>query len=156
MATHRIHVPVTRAGIVIGLGIGGFFDGIVLHQILQWHHLLTSAGYPPDSVQNLQINTLADGFFHIVTWLLTLLGIYMLWRALALSPGRLPMRLLVGAMLIGWGVFNLVEGVIDHHILQIHHVRTGPDQAIYDIGFLIWGALMLLGGWGLTRLRREV
>ncbi|MGZ5240675.1 MAG: DUF2243 domain-containing protein, partial [Caldimonas sp.] len=24
------------AGILFGLGLGGFFDGIVLHQILQW------------------------------------------------------------------------------------------------------------------------
>jgi uncharacterized membrane protein len=28
----------TAAGIFLGLGLGGFFDGIVLHQILQWHH----------------------------------------------------------------------------------------------------------------------
>lgn len=34
------------AGILLGLGLGGFFDGIVLHQILQWHHMLTDAGYP--------------------------------------------------------------------------------------------------------------
>ena len=34
------------AGILFGLGLGGFFDGIVLHQVLQWHHMLTSAGYP--------------------------------------------------------------------------------------------------------------
>ena len=38
------------AGVLFGLGLGGFFDGIVLHQVLQWHHMLTSAGYPPDSV----------------------------------------------------------------------------------------------------------
>ena len=36
----------TAAGIFLGLGLGGFFDGIVLHQILQWHHMATSAGYP--------------------------------------------------------------------------------------------------------------
>src|SRR5215203_5499138 len=46
------------------LGLGGFFDGIVLHQILQWHHMLTSAGYPADSVENLNINTFLDGIFH--------------------------------------------------------------------------------------------
>jgi hypothetical protein len=41
------------AGILLGLGLGGFFDGIVLHQILQWHHMATSAGYPADSLENL-------------------------------------------------------------------------------------------------------
>jgi uncharacterized membrane protein len=29
------------AGILFGLGLGGFFDGIVLHQVLQWRHILT-------------------------------------------------------------------------------------------------------------------
>ncbi len=27
-------------GLLVGLGLGGFFDGIVLHQLLQWHHML--------------------------------------------------------------------------------------------------------------------
>jgi len=46
----------TSAGILFGLGLGGF-DGIILHQVLQWHHMVTSAGYPPDTVRNLEINT---------------------------------------------------------------------------------------------------
>ena len=57
------------AGLLFGLGLGGFFDGILLHQVLQWHHMLTSAGYPPDSVQNLQVNTRWDGLFHLSTYL---------------------------------------------------------------------------------------
>ncbi len=57
------------AGILFGLGLGGFFDGIVLHQVLQWHHMLTSAGYPADSVPNLQLNTLWDGVFHASTYI---------------------------------------------------------------------------------------
>jgi uncharacterized membrane protein len=55
------------AGILFGLGLGGFFDGIILHQVLQWHHMLTSAGYPADSVRNLEINILWDGLFHMST-----------------------------------------------------------------------------------------
>jgi uncharacterized membrane protein len=151
MQIPRRHSSVTRAGFIIGLGIGGFFDGIVLHQILQWHHMLTSAGYPPDSVENLQINTLADGFFHAATWILTLTGIYLLWNALRRPSGTFATRVLTGAMLMGWGAFNVVEGIIDHHILQIHHVRPGPNEALWDIGFLIWGAVMVIGGWILTR-----
>ena len=60
--THDRSFP-AAAGILFGLGLGGFFDGIVLHQILQWHHMLTSAGYPATSVGNLEINTLWDGIF---------------------------------------------------------------------------------------------
>lgn len=142
--------PVIRAGVVIGLGLGGFFDGIVLHQILQWHHLV-SENYPPTSVENLQINTLADGLFHAATWIFTVAGLFMLWRVHQQGQGARSTRVLIGAVLMGWGIFNLVEGIIDHHILAIHHVRPGSDQALWDIGFLIWGALMLVGGWWLTR-----
>lgn len=57
-------------------------------------------------------------------------------------------------MLMGFGIFNLVEGLIDHQLLGLHHVNeTAPrDQWIYwDIGFLVWGAVMLFGGWALYR-----
>ena len=57
-------------------------------------------------------------------------------------------------MLIGFGAFNVVEGVIDHHLLGLHHVNeTVPrDQWVYwDVGFLIWGAAMIVGGWLLYR-----
>ena len=39
------------AGVLFGLGLGGFFDGIVFHQILQWHHMV-SVRYPATSVEN--------------------------------------------------------------------------------------------------------
>ena len=57
---------------LMGIGLGGFVDGIVLHQILQWHHMLTgdNGGEPPDTVAGLEANTLADGFFHVATWFL--------------------------------------------------------------------------------------
>jgi uncharacterized membrane protein len=145
--------PLVTAGVVAGLGLGGFFDGIVLHQILQWHHMLT-VSFPPTSVENLQLNTLADGLFHGATYILTVIGFFMLWRA-ARSPHVLwSTRVLVGAMLVGWGLFNVVEGLIDHHLLQIHHVRPGPNQLAWDLAFLGWGAVMLLGGWGLIRAGR--
>jgi hypothetical protein len=34
--------PLVQAGILLDLGLGGFFDGIVLHQILQWHHMASA------------------------------------------------------------------------------------------------------------------
>lgn len=72
----------TAAGIFFGLGLGGFFDGIVLHQILQWHHMVTSAGYPADSVANLRVNIFLDGLFHAATYIFVLLGLVMLWLSL--------------------------------------------------------------------------
>src|SRR4051812_23433783 len=111
------------AGILLGLGLGGFFDGIVLHQILQWHHMLTSAGYPADSVPNLQLNTLLDGLFHAATYLFVAAGIVVLWRHARLRHVRWSTRLLAGTMLMGFGIFNVVEGIVDHHLLGIHHVN---------------------------------
>jgi uncharacterized membrane protein len=142
--------PLVTAGIWLGLGLGGFFDGIVLHQILQWHHMV-SVHFPPSSLDNLELNTLADGLFHAAAWLFTLVGVFTLWAALRGRSGRFSLGVLVGAMLIGWGLFNLVEGVVDHHLLNLHHVRPGPNQWVWDVAFLVWGAAMLVGGWLLIR-----
>jgi uncharacterized membrane protein len=142
------------AGILFGLGLGGFFDGIVLHQLLQWHHLLTSAGYPPDNVENLKINTLFDGLFHAATYVFVVLGLVVLWRHAHRAHLWWSSKLLVGTMLMGFGAFNLIEGLIDHQILGLHHVNeTVPrEQWIYwDVAFLLWGAAMLAGGWALYR-----
>jgi uncharacterized membrane protein len=146
------------AGILFGLGLGGFFDGIVLHQLLQWHHMLTDAGYPPTSVENLKINTLWDGLFHAATYIFVVLGLIVLWRASRRSHIRWSSKLMVGSLLMGFGIFNLVEGVVDHHLLAIHHVNeTVPrEQWIYwDVGFLGWGAAMLISGWFLLRAGRR-
>jgi len=145
--------PLIVAGVLLGMGMGGFFDGIVLHQILQWHHLLSSAGYPTTNMENLQVNTLADGLFHAGTFVLTAAGLYALWRAARQATAAGSGRVLLGAGLTGWGGFNVVEGLIDHHLLQIHHVRPGPDQLTWDLIFLVWGMLMLAVGWWLTRHR---
>ncbi len=138
------------AGILFGLGLGGFFDGIVLHQILQWHHMLTSAGYPSNTVRNLQINTLWDGIFHASTYVFVVLGLIILWRTAHRAHLWWSSKLLVGTILIGFGIFNLVEGIIDHHLLGIHHVNetVAREHWVYwDVGFLIWGAAMLIVGW---------
>ena len=146
---------VRTAGIVLGIGLGGFFDGIVLHQLLQWHHMLTSAGFPPTSVENLRINTLWDGLFHALTWVLTVVGIFLLWRAYSAGERPASAVAFVGLLLIGWGLFNVVEGLLNHYLLGIHHVRDdvgeGLARQLWDAGFLLWGAAMVLIGWALSR-----
>ena len=142
----------TAGGVLLGLGIGGFFDGIVLHQILQWHHMVSNVdAYPTSTVAGLEANTLGDGLFHAVTYLFTLTGLFLLWRSLAQPNGPWSTRTFIGLLMIGWGLFNLVEGLIDHHILRIHHVRPGDNQLAWDLAFLAWGAAMLVGGWLLIR-----
>jgi uncharacterized membrane protein len=136
----------TVAGLLLGIGFGGFADGIVLHQILQWHHLLTSTGdHPATTVAGLETNTLWDGLFHAFTWLAALTGLFLLWSAMR-EGLRASARRLVGLILAGWGAFNLVEGIVDHHILTIHHVKAGENQLAFDLGFLALGAALLVAG----------
>ncbi|MQY06492.1 DUF2243 domain-containing protein [Actinomadura macrotermitis] len=147
-------------GVLLGVGLGGFVDGILLHQVLQWHHMLTSTDsdnigvkyYPADTVPGLQMNTLWDGIFHVVCWLAVLSGLGVLYARVTRDRRRVwTSRALWGWVLAGWGLFNLVEGVVDHHLLGIHHVRSGPGQVWWDVAFLVLGALLVAGGWLLQR-----
>ncbi|GAA0412640.1 DUF2243 domain-containing protein [Microbispora corallina] len=136
MATTR------SAGLVLGLGIGGFIDGILLHQLLGWHHML-SGWYPHDE----RVNMIGDGAFHALCLVLVIMGIALLSRTGPHAP-----RELAGWMIAGWGVFNLVEGVIDHEILGVHHVRSGPYQLAYDLSFLAFGAILVVVGYLMARV----
>ena len=138
------------AAILLGIGLGGFFDGIVLHQILQWHHMVSTTT-PPDTVTNLQVNTLGDGLFHAATWIVTVAGVFVLLASDGARSEAGSTRRFWGGLLIGWGLFNVVEGLVDHHVLNLHHVRSGPDEALYDLAFLAWGAAMIVVGLLLTR-----
>jgi len=150
MKSNHIDRPFIQAGIVLGVGLGGFVDGIVLHQILQWHHMLTSAGFPATSIRNMEVNMVADGLFDATSWVITVMGLALLWGAKK-QKELPPVRTFIGSLTIGWGSFNLVEGIIDHHILGIHHVRSGPNQIAWDLAFLAFGAVLVVIGWLLVR-----
>lgn len=137
--------PVRAAGVALGMGMGGFFDGIVFHQILQWHNML-SAVVPADTLVGAKVNMLWDGLFHAAVWLLTATGIALLWNAARRDDVRLSTRVLLGALLLGWGAFNLVEGVVDHHLLHLHHVVEAAGESVFDVLFLAWGAAMAVVG----------
>lgn len=134
------------AAVLLGIGLGGFLDGIVLHQIAHWHQML-SAVHPPDTLEAIRHNMTADGWFHMATWLVTFGGVLALWGA-AGRAGPLPStRSFLGCMLLGWGAFNLVEGGINHHLLELHHVRDLPVHvAIYDWMFIVFSAGLLVAG----------
>lgn len=140
------------AGIWLGLALGGFFDGIMLHQVLQWHHMLSAADNP--DLTGLRLNIIADGLFHAATWMLALLGLIQLWRArYDLADLRRPTPF-VGAILAGAGLFNLLEGTINHHLLGLHHVNetVPPSQWwAWDLAFLASGAALLTLGWWMAR-----
>ncbi len=138
---------ITLPAVLLGVGLGGFFDGIVLHQILQWHHMLTSSGdYPATTVTGLEVNTLWDGFFHVTTYVFVGVGVFMMWNRGREGGVVWSWKSVLGWALVGWGLFNLVEGILDHHILQVHHVKSGPNELAWDLGFLALGLILVLAG----------
>jgi len=136
--------------VLLGVGLGSFVDGILLHQVLQWHHML-SAEESPRTLAGLELNTVADGLFHTFAWVATLCGL--LWLVGRIRRGAvLPWRGVAGGLLAGFGLFNVVEGVVDHHLLRVHHVREDvADPLLWDLGFLLLGLALL--GLGLALLR---
>jgi uncharacterized membrane protein len=146
-------LPTRSSGLLLGLGLGGFVDGIVLHQILQWHHMISSVdGRSVTTLAGLEANTVADGLFHTATWLLTVAGTVtglVAWRQGRIAPSW---RFQLGLVLVGWGIFDLVEGIVDHQLLGVHHVRDDLGAPLsWDLGFLVFGAVLVAGGWALHR-----
>jgi uncharacterized membrane protein len=92
----------TVAGVLIGIGMGGFVDGIVLHQIAQWHHMLSNV-IPPHTMETMRVNMTWDGLFHALTWVITLVGILQLRRA-AYARAPIPsLRAFTGQLILGGG-----------------------------------------------------
>jgi uncharacterized membrane protein len=156
MTAHPATSPAGRTslapGIVLGLGLGGFVDGIALHQIAQWHNM-GSAVLPPTTMEAMKRNMAWDGWFHVATLALTLAGVYLLLRDARAGVALPTAGAFTGQLLLGWGIFNLVEGLIDHHVLNIHHVRDVPVHVpSYDWIFLAVGGFGLAAlGWLLSR-----
>jgi uncharacterized membrane protein len=138
--------PLVTAGTVLGIGLGGFADGILFHQLLQLHNMLTG-WIPKTTIPNIEINMFWDGLFHAITWTTTVIGVAMLFKAGERPDVPWSRSILAGAMLFGWGLFNLVEGVIDHHILGVHHVYENAGLSMWDWMFTASGAVFIAIGW---------
>jgi len=82
-------------------------------------------------------------------------GVWLLWRRTGDWRWSTRGRELVGWMLVGWGLFNVVEGLVDHHLIGIHHVRETGSQTAWDLAFLAFGALLVAGGWLVIRTARR-
>lgn len=144
-------------GLLIGIGMGGFVDGILLHQIMQWHNMLSSR-LPPETMQAMRTNMMWDGWFHALVWIITFGGVFLLWSAAQRRDALPAFRWFAGLLILGWGIFNLIEGLINHQLLGIHHVRYEQDMlwnrplAAWDIGFLLVGGVGFIAlGWLMSR-----
>lgn len=143
--------PLVRAGLLMGAGLGGFVDGIVFHQIAQAHAML-SARLPPRTLATAMFNMFWDGIFHAGVWVLTVIGLLLLFRAGRRADVPWSGRTLLGALLAGWGSFNVVEGVLNHHLLRLHHViESAANHLPADLGFLGFGLALIGAGTWLIR-----
>ena len=141
--------PVLIGGGVLGFGFGGFLDVLVFHFVLQWHHLLSTL-YAPTTMKRLRTNVYFDGVFSLVMVGLTIAGSVILFRALNRSDSPYSPVRVVGSVLVGMGLFNVLDGVVDHYVLHIHDVVHGTQR--FNPHWL--GASLLLLGVGILVLWR--
>ncbi len=143
--------PFKIAGWLLGFGLGGFVDGIVLHMLLQWHHMI-SGRVSVNTLPGLQMNAVGDGVFSAGMWLITVIGLAVLWRSMQRVPVvPLTTPAFVGWILIGWGSFHVFDSIVFHAVLRLHHIREVPNFLAYDIGFFLIGLLLIGVGFLLTR-----
>lgn len=128
---------------VFGFGFSGLVDVLLLHHVLQLHHLVSNK-VEPTTLTGLRLNIFADGLFSLAMLTIMSVGGGLVWaaeRRRARQP--LPPRPLAGAAVVGLGVFDLFDVVVDHTLLGLHHATSGPG--FYDphwavISLLIIGA----------------
>jgi uncharacterized membrane protein len=140
------------AGHLVGFSLGGFFDGILLHQILQWHHLLSAL--EGEAFRDLRVQVLADGLFHLLMYGIALVGLWLLWRSRRAFAASGAGRLLAADALVGFGVWHVVDSIVSHWLIGIHHIRMDSDVPLaWDLlWFAAFGIVPLALGW---RLRRD-
>ncbi|MFT4412822.1 DUF2243 domain-containing protein [Fredinandcohnia humi] len=148
MTTTTKRKLINSGSFILGFGFIGALDGIIFHQLLQWHSVYMLADRPGQIV--------SDGLFHFAVTITLVIGGVLLW--LAGNPSSLAkgIKLVVGGFLIGGGTFNLIEGITNHHILQIHRVKpTDANPLAYDLAFLGLGLLLIIIGYFIKRTKNE-
>ena len=139
------------AGLLLGMSMGGVFDGIVLHQILQWHHLLNAVeGQPwPD----LRMQLVVDGAFHALMYAVLAAGPVLVCKARQdLALGKAD-RCLFASMLVGFGLWNALDGIIFHWVMALPHIKMDAVRPfLWDLAwFVALGVLPLAIGYRLRR-----
>lgn len=142
------------AGFLLGVGLGGFFDGIFLRQILQSHSMLSGLR-TSDTIPGFQDDKFWEGVFYAFNWASTALGVRFLWTVAHRGPHiALSSRVLFGAMLLGWGAYIVVEGVLAHHLFGLHHVVERLGVSLFD--YIALGYGLAIGTIGTILVREGV
>lgn len=138
-----------RIGLILGVGIVGTLDEVVLHQLLQWHNFYVHA------TQHWRL--ISDGLFHLFSSACLIWGAVLLWEHRSLLRAG-DGRALAAGVLFGMGGFNLYDGIVQHKILQLHPVREHVANILpYDLAFNGMAVVLLVSGYLMwTSVRTEV
>ncbi len=135
------------SGFLFGLGLVGFIDETVFHQLLHWHHFYDKS--------TTDIGLVSDGLFHAFSWFATIGGLFML--ADLRRRNALSMQRWWGGILLGGGLFQLYDGTIQHKLMRLHQIRYVDNVIIYD---LVWNilafAMIVVGVVLVIRSRKEL
>jgi uncharacterized membrane protein len=137
--TASISQRVTLSGALLGLGVAGFVDETVFHQLLHWHHFYDRSTPAAGLV--------SDGLFHAFSWFATVAGLALLVAARRRGP--VPAGRWWGALLVGAGAFQLYDGTIQHKLLRLHQIRYGVGLGPYDWTWNVLAVVMLVAGTAL-------
>ena len=132
--------------ILVGIGLAGTLDEVVLHQLLGWHHFYDGS--------TLSAGLVSDGLFHLFSTAVLVIGLIQLVERRRTTSD--PPRVALAGILLGAGGFNLYDGTIQHKLLGLHQVREGvPNNLPYDLAFLAIAAAAVLAGALLLRHARQ-
>ena len=148
MATKEPSRSLLGPAVLVGIGVAGSLDEIVLHQLLRWHHVFDRGSQAAGLI--------ADGIFHLGSTATLVIGLVLLVQRW--PTGRDPLRQAVAGILLGAGGFNLYDGIVQHKLLRLHQVRAGASNNLpYDLVFIGVAAVVLLAELLLLRwpVRRE-
>lgn len=139
--------------LLIGISFGGFLDGILFHQILQWHSLLSSVDRP--GFGDTRFRMMVDGIFHAGMYLVAVSGVYLFWKGLKSHPeATIPPP---GAMMLtGFGVWHVLDAIINHWLLGLHHIKEDQYWLLWDVIFFIAGVICVAIGISLRRAQSAV
>jgi uncharacterized membrane protein len=137
---------VVLSGALLGLGVAGFVDETVFHQLLHWHHFYDRSTPAAGLV--------SDGLFHALSWFATVAALFLL--ADARRRGPVPTARWWGGLLVGAGAFQLYDGTVQHKLLGLHQIRYGVDLRPYDWAWDVIAVLLLVAGTLLLVRTRSV
>ncbi len=134
------------AGILMGIGVAGFVDETVFHQILHWHHF-----YDQSSPS---WGLISDGLFHAFSWFSVIGGFFIFADLRRRRAWRRTWH--VAGFLFGLGGFQLYDGTVQHKWWHLHEIRYHVNIVPYD---LVWNAIavatLIAAFVFLMRARRE-